>query len=380
MSRPTASLNPASPQTLGNLAPYMHQIDALRLFAVTVVMFHHFMEGVYFPLFGKGVILFFFLSGYFSTRQLLQIKERIGENNGSIRRGVTVFYLRRYIRIFPMYYGILICAVLAGIPHARESFVWLATFTCNWQILFQEEWIGPFSPFWSLALLEQFYLLWPTLFLAIPKKWELRITLCLIAIAVLWRAWCFQTEQSSFMWFVTPWAGYDQIGLGALVAILHARQKSNPMLILRLRKIGLYIAGPASAFLLYGKDLGNLASWHYIYEPTLNCCFFIWLVDSTARGHQGSIGRALSLPLICALGRASYSIFALHEFSVYLLPAIIRAPLAPVLESPWQWIILIPETLLIAWLSYRFIETPINRLKRFAKIYACFPNWLSYRA
>ena len=72
----------------------------------------------------------------------------------------------------------------------------------------------------------------------------------------------------------------------------------------------------------------------------------------------------MSGALICALGRASYSIFALHMFASHLIPAFIKEPLGPVLQTNLRWIVLVPVTLVIAWLAYRYVETPINRLKR----------------
>lgn len=357
---------PAGPgRPLGELPAYLHQIDALRLLAVLVVMFHHYLDGIHFPFFGKGVILFFFLSGYFSTRQLLRLKEKRLANGQPIRKALKVFYFRRYIRIFPMYYGIIIVSVLAGLPDAREAGLWLATFTSNWYILLESQWIGPFSPFWSLGLLEQFYLFWPALILALPRKWEIRGALILMLVAMAWRAWCFQTDQVSYMWFVIPWSGWDQMALGAVAAILHSRMSEYSKVIRSVRRVGLMIAGPLSLLLLFVNEWGGLGGFHYIYEPTLNCLFFIWLVDATSRGFTGWAGKLMSHPLICSLGRASYSIFALHNFTIFLIPGFLAVPLGPVLDSNLRWLILAPATLFIAWLGYRYVETPINRLKRY---------------
>ncbi|MGC9451195.1 MAG: acyltransferase family protein [Oceanipulchritudo sp.] len=355
----------ASPRPLGELPAYLHQIDALRLLAVLVVMFHHYLQGVHFPFFGKGVILFFFLSGYFSTRQLMRFKKMREAGGQSIGKAVRVFYFRRYIRIFPMYYGILLFGVAAGLPWAREAGLWLATFTTNWYILLTGHWVGPFSPFWSLGLLEQFYLFWPLLILSVPRSREIRVCLLLVLVAILWRAWCYQSSQRAFMWFVIPWSGWDQLGLGAMTAILHSRMSESTRIILSLRRFGLFLAGPLSLFLLFGKHLGGLEGLHYVYEPALNCLFFIWLVDSTSRGHGGWTGALLSHPVVCNLGRASYSVFALHNLTVFLIPGVLAAPLSPLLETNLRWIILVPATLLVSWLAYRYVERPINRLKRF---------------
>lgn len=165
-----------------------------------------------------------------------------------------------------------------------------------------------------------------------------------------------------------PWAGYDQLGLGALAAIVQAREAESPRLLHGLKRAGLLLAGPASLVLILIARFGDFGGVFYVWEPALNCLFFIWLLDTTSRGHVGLAGRLMSLPTVCALGRSSYSIFALHEFTVFLIPPALRDLLEPVLAGHWRWTILLPCTLMVAWLSYRYVETPVSRLKRHFRV------------
>lgn len=347
---------------------YLPQIDALRFFAVLIVMMHHYLTKVHFPLFGHGVALFFFLSGYFSTRQLLHGKTKI--ESGEMKTGTVVrsFYGRRYLRIFPIYYAIIIIGAVLALPHAREAFWWLATFTANWYMIFNQEWIGAFSPFWSLALLEQFYLFWPTLFLLTPRRLEVRVIWTLVALAVAWRLYCLIDLQMSFSWFVFPIAGYDQLAMGALLAILQSRGNRGILLRERIANVGFWVAGPLAVLLMFGSQWGGLHAVHSIYIPTLDSFFFFWLVNATAEGHAGIAGRVMSNSLIRLFGRASYSIFALHNFTIFLIPPFFYAFLQPVLETNWRWIVLVPGTLIVSWLIYHFVETPINRNKKWFPI------------
>ncbi len=348
----------------GIYSGYLQQIDALRLLAVLVVMFHHYLVEVHFTIFGRGVELFFMLSGYFTTRQLLLFKDRVRSGGGGMGRALAAFYARRYIRILPVYAAVVAAGLLAGMPEARDNAVWLATFTANWGILLRGEWIGPYSHFWSLAVLEQFYLFWPTLVLTLPRRWETRAPVVLVLAAVGWRTGCLATGLHGMGTFLVPWAGWDQLGIGALVAVLHARGDAAAPLMRRLARVGLLLGGPVALGLLFPGVLPVPVGYFYGVRPLVDSLFFAWLVDAAARGFGGLPGRILSNRAVCTLGRSSYSIFAIHHFTVYLLPPGVRAWLGPVLDCDWRWTVLVPATLLVAWLCYRFVERPIGRLKR----------------
>src|SRR5580658_7637300 len=97
------------------------EVDVLRAFAVGIVMVHHFYSEKFF-LAGFGVTLFFVLSSFFATNSLLRFKSKV--EAGRMRRadGLKTFYLRRWLRIWPLYYLVLVVTLLAGTDYARASF------------------------------------------------------------------------------------------------------------------------------------------------------------------------------------------------------------------------------------------------------------------
>src|SRR5437762_7625759 len=141
----------------------MPQLDGLRALAVTAVIAQHYKVLVGGA--GYGVHLFFVLSGFLITRILLGERENV-ETLGITRvRAFRQFYVRRMLRIFPLYYFVVIAGIALGVRNAREYAPWLLTYTFNLKMAAQGTVVEPFVHFWSLAIEEQYYLVWPWLIL-----------------------------------------------------------------------------------------------------------------------------------------------------------------------------------------------------------------------
>jgi len=172
----------------------------------------------------SGVDLFFVLSGFLITGILLDAK-------GSSRY-FRSFYFRRALRIFPLYY-----AAIAGVgllfyfaypsdgPHAAALLPWLLTYTTNVGMAVNHAWWFSnqnisLDHFWSLAVEEQFYLVWPMLVLACSRR-TLRI-LCVAMIfgALAWRALAVSctTDNQWLVFFQLP-SRADSLALGALTSL-----------------------------------------------------------------------------------------------------------------------------------------------------------------
>ena len=163
--------------TQGPLDP-IKNLDGVRGLAILLVVFFHLPMspgwggalGLTLPFGWMGVQLFFVLSGFLITRILLRSKE---ERLGSYLKR---FYVRRVLRIFPLYYGYLLVLALVyaatSLPAQLERYwPYLATFTWNWTRAdagWEES--NRFVHLWSLSVEEQFYLLWPLLVFALPRR------------------------------------------------------------------------------------------------------------------------------------------------------------------------------------------------------------------
>jgi peptidoglycan/LPS O-acetylase OafA/YrhL len=170
------------------------ELDGLRAFAVLAVIVEHAFgirwAQTRFETWSPGnvgVRLFFVLSGFLITGILLSGR-RDAEDTGASKRSVwTAFYLRRSLRIFPLAYAAIALACIAGAPTIRQHLGWYVTYTENFLFARQYSFEPPLSHFWSLAVEEQFYLIWPVVMLLVPETWLLPLILCSIGGAMLSR-------------------------------------------------------------------------------------------------------------------------------------------------------------------------------------------------
>lgn len=164
------------------------ELDSLRGLAALAVVLYHDLQGAFF-LGWSGVDLFFVLSGFLITRILLE--------HGGSAGFLTAFYARRALRIWPLYFAVLGACVLAnelattGWPFPRAALLQHLTFTQH----VQSNWGSPPSPapptvgpLWSIAVEEQYYLLWPAVVLAVGRGRVVRAAATALAIVVLARA------------------------------------------------------------------------------------------------------------------------------------------------------------------------------------------------
>ena len=143
---------------------YVPEFDTLRAFAALAVMMSHFTEDINFLLSRLGwlgVILFFCLSGYVITGILLRCRDLQGSQ--SIWATLSRFYIRRALRIFPLYY-FAIFLFLFILPSIRSNLLWFLLYAVNIGKVFGYSGTQGFVPlnhFWTLAVEEQFYIIWP---------------------------------------------------------------------------------------------------------------------------------------------------------------------------------------------------------------------------
>lgn len=307
-------------------------------------MAFHFVPGVdrYAPLGTMGVRLFFVLSGFLITGILLSWRGR------PLGAAIRVFYARRALRIFPLFYFVLIAAAALNIGPVRDTFAWHAAYLSNFYFYQRGDWHGSVSHLWSLAVEEQFYAVWPWLILCAPERWLRPIVITMILVAPVSRL-LFPNPMDS----VLPTSALDSLGLGALMAMpAAAPHKGGPYGILGAALVGVTLmlryAGLGGQYQIVGLDFGvSLLS--------------AWAVVSAARGFAGPAGRFLSASPVMAVGRISYGLYVYHGFTPYLLGRYVPG----FIEMAWplRTLLLTTATALIAMISWRLLEQPFLRLK-----------------
>jgi len=196
---------------------HIPEIDGLRGVAIASVMAFHLGN---FPIGWMGVPLFFVLSGYLITSILLKQRAR------PLGQYLKEFYWRRTLRIFPLYYVYLlinaVLALLVGLP--LSGYGWFISYLGNYRIgdLAPNVPGGVIGHLWTLAVEEQFYLIWPFVIFFIRRLWI--ISILTLALAPIVREAILQTTSNSYLAIVTLPSCIDMLAAGALVSMSKDRR------------------------------------------------------------------------------------------------------------------------------------------------------------
>jgi peptidoglycan/LPS O-acetylase OafA/YrhL len=365
---------------------YMIQLDALRFFAVLGVMVLHNWRPPALPwIFSSldwgalGVRLFFVLSGFLITGILLNCRSLAAKTGQSSLFYVRQFYIRRFLRIFPVYYLVLVVLYTMNFPLVRELWLWLVSYTSNLYISFHGEWIGRVGHFWTLALEEQFYLVWPWLVLFVPRRRLLPVLLAIIALAPLYRFYAVSHYPADFAtgaYTKTTFslACLDSLGLGALLAIAFHSGWSGDTIQKYLVRFILPI-GVGSLVALQLLAYYHITPGAYItFSDTSVALIFCWLVGSASRGFKGAAGRLLEFRPLVYLGKITYGIYIFHNLVPFFLVAYFRSLGIPYQEVGFvNFILSSSMAILLAALSWHLFEQPVNNLKQYFD-YAASPS------
>jgi peptidoglycan/LPS O-acetylase OafA/YrhL len=158
----------------------------------------------------------------------------------------------------------------------------------------------------------------------------------------------------------------DSLGMGAVLAFFHYyNMRQHKKLFC---KVGFWIGLPALTA-IHSIPFGNYPAL-VVIENTITSLFFVWLIDCAANGFSGIIGHGLEQKWLIYMGKISYGIYVYHYFVAPHILAKILSSLNLSLDLIWiQFILKTIVTLMIAALSWEFIEKPINRFKKYFKNY-----------
>jgi peptidoglycan/LPS O-acetylase OafA/YrhL len=337
----------------------MPQLDSIRAIAVAAVLLCHLTP--YFPAansFGVwGVRLFYVLSGFLITGILLRCKRELDEGAGSVGSVAGRFYLRRALRIFPPYYLVVAASAICDFGAMRSTLPWHLTYTSNILRLDNTLHLGPFDHFWSLAIEEQFYLLWPWIVLLTPRRIGLRVVLATVALGPISRVVTFAfTDELRAMFPLT--SCLDTLGAGALLAYLwDAGLEARSLKWLKIASI-VAIGLLVPVYALRSMSVTTQAI-HLALRDLLLAVLFGALIGHAAVGIKALPGKLFDWSLLRSLGKISYGVYLYHRFVEWSVAAIRATP-----KYGWGTFALnVALTIALAAVSWRFFERPLNGLK-----------------
>lgn len=338
--------------------PHFAALDGLRGVAILLVLVRHCLQGEFRTFkgwrytisgnsvesLGYGVVLFFVLSGFLITGILLDSK---GDRNYYFN-----FYGRRILRIFPLYYGTIFAFGVAGLLHAfgadgglfLRRLPWLLTYTSNIPITLHNDWSFVFNGhslahFWSLAVEEQFYLVWPLIVLRCSSAVLQQVCLVAIVAGFFARMVLLYGRQDALGAVVFLPCQADALAMGALLAVL-VREREGMVAALAWP---IALAGGAVwlATLLDGNALltAGMSGFGLMSCGALALCLY----------HP--VAKWFSVPVLRAFGKYSYGIYVLH---VVVLPFVwpLKEKLGPTLFT----LGFIPLAFCAGWLSWHLYE------------------------
>jgi peptidoglycan/LPS O-acetylase OafA/YrhL len=359
--------------------PYMPGIDALRAIAVLAVFFYH-VGAEWIPGGFLGVDVFFVISGYLITALLLGEFRRAGHID------VVAFWLRRARRLLPavavMIAVTLIFAALltpGDLDRLRGDALASLLYVNNWHLVFTHQ--SYFQEFgrpsllrnlWSLSVEEQFYLLWPLLFAAgmtlFGRKRLLVGALAGVALSALLMALLFDPGGSTNRVFY----GTDTRAVGLMIGVALALVWHPSDLRMGTgRRAGWWLdAIGVVALVMIVRSLLTV----HDFEPSLyrggflQVAFWTGLLVAILAHPAARLGRTLGHPSLVWLGLRSYSFYLWH----WPLLMLTRPHLDVPLSGPLLVVLQLAGTLVLADLSYRYVEQPFRHRRDSASA----PRWL----
>lgn len=359
-----------------NKSKYLPSIDSLRALAVLAVIIYH-VDVNYLPGGFLGVDLFFVLSGYLISSLIIKEYRKTGSLN------LYNFYIRRARRLLPAVYfmitvGLVVMVlfneVLLRKSHLDAIFGYI--YSSNWWYIFHKldyfDSFGAQSPFkhlWSLAIEEQFYMIFPLLFLLVNRKKKskdgtyklnknfLYVILGLILVSLIAHILLFDINNISRIYFGTDTRAFSLL-VGVVGAILYPMERLHAKVTLQQNMVYSVVSLVSIATLItvmiYTSEYNTL-----LYRGGFLLVAILGLIVIISSGKQHTLmSRLLSFKPVVFIGKISYSLYLWH-FPVLVL----TTPVSEIGNPNIFFVILrIVLTFAVAIVSYVFVETPIRKL------------------
>ena len=375
---------PDKPDTPRAAGPHMLVLDGVRGAAILMVLCVHFIgDAPAYTAFERamvklanygiwGVDLFFVLSGFLITGLLYDAK-------GSPRY-FRDFYVRRTLRIFPLYYGVLAALFIflpllptsypAGLAESAHHQAWLWLYASNVYLAIHRGWVLPYvGHFWSLAVEEQFYLVWPIVVLSFGRRSLLGICVVVTILALALRGALSYAGAGYVAQVVLTPCRFDALCVGGFLALA-----VRAVGLERVARTARWALGPLLGLVLlasvWNAVWGTLSDVVLPLRGTLIALTFgSLLVASLAAKTTGVLSRLLRSRVMCFLGTRSYGLYVFHGIIAYGMSEH-RAALDALGARIGSGAALLTAagagtgaSILVAAASYEWFEKPFLRLK-----------------
>ena len=359
-----------------NKSKYLPSIDSLRALAVLAVIIYH-VDVNYLPGGFLGVDLFFVLSGYLISSLIIKEFRKTGTVN------LYNFYIRRARRLLPAVYfmitvGLVVMVlfneVLLRKSHLDAIFGYI--YSSNWWYIFHKldyfDSFGAQSPFkhlWSLAIEEQFYMIFPLLFLLVNGKKKskdgtyklnknfLYVVLGLILVSLIAHILLFDINNISRIYFGTDTRAFSLL-VGVVGAILYPMErlhsKVTPQQNIIYSVVSLVSIATLITVMVYTSEYNT-----WLYRGGFLLVAILGLIVIISSGKQHTLmSKLLSFKPVVFIGKISYSLYLWH-FPILVL----TTPVSEIGNPNIIFVILrVILTFILATASYVFVETPIRKL------------------
>lgn len=374
---------------------HMPGLDGLRGLAILVVLIHHFTPAVSGSAMTRsmlevahtgwiGVDLFFVLSGFLITGILLDTRHTPGYFRN--------FFARRTLRIAPVYYGTLavvfgLVPLLVWMGWRSETVVWLFgktadelavlsehqgwlwTYLTNFKIGYDQTRWGVVNHFWSLAVEEHFYLVWPFVVYFCSRRALLWVCgACIIGAPVLRGVLVFMGFDSVVPYVLTP-TRVDSLAWGGLVAVLVRSAIAG-----HLPKLAITAAIGSAVLLIaiaggYGRFHRDDTLTTILGYTLLAMLFASFTFAASGATRTSPLGRVLCQRWLMSLGKYSYGIYVLHHFLQVPAQKLFPWSSLTALTGSYLYAIIVHAVLAIAmswavaWVVFHAFEKHFLRLK-----------------
>lgn len=358
---------------------YFPNLDGLRFYAFLAVFFahsfwtefdymrlnpaFHFLKEVAY----KGVLgvnFFFVLSGFLITYLLLEEKAATGKVN------IPAFYMRRILRIWPLYYFVVFVGFVVvpfvqsrlGQPTPeRGNILYYLAFLGNFDVKPTSAVLGIL---WSIAVEEQFYLVWPVVFSIVPPRYYWFLFPVIIAISIPMQQMSYPASGS--LLYASPFVCMADLAMGGWCAYgVFSSEKVRTFLLNLSRQaiVGIYVIGIAYFFAMY--RLSELTPVFGTFGRLFLSIFFGFIILEQNYS-VNSFFKVSNFKTVSVLGLYTYSLYMLHFMCIYVVNKVLavlhfNTQFYQVLVV--QTVITFVASIVIAWLSFNYLEKFFLSLK-----------------